>query len=167
MNLLKSETLIICDASPLILLAKINQLELIEAIAKEVWIPEAVWNEVVINAEIHDEVKRIILFLSDCIRKPDPILERAFQLEVDPGEAAALALAAQYPKSSLLMDDMEGRAIAQLQGIRVIGTLGILIRSKRMGLIPHLKPLFDDLKIHGWFIADALINQALAAVNEQ
>jgi len=167
MNSLKSEALIICDASPLIFLAKIGQLNLLKAIAKEVWIPTAVWNEVVINAEPHDEVHEIKTFLSNCIHDPDPILERAFQLEVDPGEAAAISLAIQHPYSCLLIDDMIGRMIARRQGLHITGTLGFLIRAKRMGLIPQLKPLFDDLKIHGWFISDILIHQALAAVNEK
>ncbi len=72
----------------------------------------------------------------------------------------------QHPHSCLLIDDMMGRMIAQRQGVRITGTLGILIRAKRMGLITQLKPLFDDLKIHGWFISDELIHQALVAANE-
>ena len=166
MNSLKNELLIICDAGPLIFLAKIDQLNILKAIAKEVWIPTSVWNEVVIDSELHDETKELKMFLSNCIRDPDPILERVFKLEVDPGEAAAIALAMQHPYSCLLIDDMMGRMIAQRQGVRITGTLGILIRAKRMGLIAQLKPLFDNLKIHGWFIADELIHQALVAVNE-
>ena len=62
---------------------------------------------------------------------------------------------------------MAGRKMAQRQGLNITGTLGILIRAKRMGLLPQLKLLFNDLKIHGWFVADALIHQALVAVNEE
>ncbi|MCX6958424.1 MAG: DUF3368 domain-containing protein [Verrucomicrobiae bacterium] len=167
MNSLKNELLIICDAGPLIFLAKIGQLKLLKALAKEVWIPTAVWNEVVINSELHHEIEEIKISLSNCIHDPDPVLERAFQLEVDPGEAAAIALAMEHPYSCLLIDDMTGRMIAQRQGLHITGTLGILIRAKHIGLIPQLKPLFDNLKIHGWFISDELIHQALVAVNEK
>lgn len=49
MSSLKRELLIICDASPLILLAKVGRLDLLRALAVEVWIPAAVWQEAVIN----------------------------------------------------------------------------------------------------------------------
>ncbi|MBX9742434.1 MAG: DUF3368 domain-containing protein [Chthoniobacterales bacterium] len=165
MSSLKCETLIICDASPLILLAKIDKLSLLKVIAEEVWVPTAVWDELVIDAELHDEIEKFKIFLS-CIRSPDPTLERAFQLEVDRGEAAALALAVQNPNSCLLIDDRTGRTIAQLQGVKIIGTLGLLVRAKRHGLISEIKPLFDNLKNHGWFISSKLLNEALKAVGE-
>ncbi len=39
----RRELLIICDASPLILLAKVGRLDLLPALAVEIWIPAAVW----------------------------------------------------------------------------------------------------------------------------
>jgi hypothetical protein len=49
MNSSLRELLIICDSSPLILLAKVDQLGLFRAMADEVWIPAAVWAEVVVK----------------------------------------------------------------------------------------------------------------------
>lgn len=42
MSSLKRELLIICDVSPLILLAKVGRLDLLRALAEEVWIPAAI-----------------------------------------------------------------------------------------------------------------------------
>jgi predicted nucleic acid-binding protein len=133
MNSVRRELLIICDASPLILLAKGGQLDLLRALAVEVWIPAAVWREAVINAVGHPEAAMIARDFSPLNESPDTELEAAFRLQVDPGEAAALAFAARNRHACLLMDDAHGRALAELNnfrcGARWVGLFG---RSKRL-----------------------------------
>ncbi|MEN9637701.1 MAG: hypothetical protein RL077_6105 [Verrucomicrobiota bacterium] len=133
MNPVRRELLIICDASPLILLAKGGQLDLLRALAVEVWIPAAVWREAVINAVGHPEAAMIARDFSPLNESPDTELEAAFRLQVDPGEAAALAFAARNRHACLLMDDAHGRALAELNnfrcGARWVGLFG---RSKRL-----------------------------------
>lgn len=133
MNSVRRELLIICDASPLILLAKGGQLDLLRALAVEVWIPAAVWREAVINAVVHPEAAMIARDFSPLNESPDTELEAAFRLQVDPGEAAALAFAARNRHACLLMDDAHGRALAELNnfrcGARWVGLFG---RSKRL-----------------------------------
>jgi predicted nucleic acid-binding protein len=42
MTSLRRELLVVADASPLILLAKIGRLPLLNALAEEIWVPSAV-----------------------------------------------------------------------------------------------------------------------------
>ena len=162
----KRELLIICDASPLILLAKVERLDLLRALAEEVWIPAAVWQEAVTNAAGRPEAALIARDFS-CLREPpDAELEAAFRLQVDAGEAAALALAARNRHACLLMDDAHGRALAELNNFRCIGTLGWLVRAKRAGLLPALHPLFEQLRHAGWHIDQRLLTGALKAAGE-
>ncbi len=111
----KRELLIICDASPLILLAKVGRLDLLRALAEEVWIPAAVWREAVTNAAGRPEAALIARDFSCMLESPDAELEAAFRLQVDAGEAAALALAARNRHACLLMDDAHGRALRALK----------------------------------------------------
>jgi len=167
MNSGNLERLVICDASPLILLAKLGCLDLLTALANEIWIPEAVWREAVTESGPRPEINEIRKRLEHSVVHADPILEAAFRLQVDHGEAAALALVAKNPEACLLIDDARGRAIARLRGWKHVGTLGWLVRARRAGLVPTLKPLFGQLQRDGWYISPALLDKVLADVGEK
>lgn len=166
MTSLPLEPVFICDASPLILLAKIDRLSLLKSLAAEIWIPATVWSEVMVDAAVRPETARLE-FLRNSVRQTEDVeLERLFNLQVDLGEAGALALAASHPEACLLMDDSLGRAVAKAHGFRAIGLLGLLLRARKHKLIPTLRPVFDQLSRHNWFIAEALLKQALDSVGE-
>lgn len=162
----KRELLIICDASPLILLAKVGRLDLLPALADEIWIPAAVWKEVVTNGAGRPEAALIARDFTCLTQAPDAELEAAFRMQVDAGEAAALALAARNRHACLLMDDARGRALAELNKFRFIGTLGWLVRAKHAGLVPALQPLCERLRVAGWHIDERLLTRVLKAVGE-
>jgi predicted nucleic acid-binding protein len=54
---------------------------------------------------------------------------------LDPGERAAIALAASVGADAVLMDDRAGVAAARARGLNAIGTLGLLQRGARRGLL--------------------------------
>ncbi len=64
------------------------------------------------------------------------------------------------------MDDARGRALAELNGFRIIGTLGWLVRAKQAGLVPALRPLCERLRLAGWHIDERLLTSVLKAVGE-
>lgn len=166
MILQPSEPLIICDASPLILLAKISQAELVLKFADEVWIPDVVWHEITCKSGSQSEIPLLMKLLSHCVRPADAALMAAFQTQVDAGEAAALSLAARRPESVLLMDDRRGRILAKQQGMRCIGTLGLLVKAKRRGLLNAIRPLLNELRTQGMFVSNELENESLKAADE-
>jgi predicted nucleic acid-binding protein len=57
------------------------------------------------------------------------------------GEREALALALATPNALLLLDDGRARRFGQLLGLRMTGTVGVLARATREGLVPRLAPL--------------------------
>lgn len=77
------ELLVIADASPLVLLAKIGRLELLTALAEQVWVPAAVWQEVVSRGEGRPEVAEIVARFASGVRDADPELQAAFALQID------------------------------------------------------------------------------------
>ncbi|MBC7369099.1 MAG: DUF3368 domain-containing protein [Undibacterium sp.] len=166
MNSIPRELLIICDASPLILLAKVGRLDLVGALADEVWIPAAVWKEVVTEGAGRPEVALIASTFAGAVQLPDAELVAAFRFQVDEGEAAAMALAARNRHACLLMDDARGRALAELNHFRCIGTLGLLVRAKRGGLLPALRPVFRQLRVADWYIEERLLRRTLMVVDE-
>jgi predicted nucleic acid-binding protein len=71
------------------------------------------------------------------------------------------------PTRLLLIDERRGRLTAQRLGIPVIGLLGVLLLSKRRGLIPSIRPVMDDLRIQaGFWISEALFTHVLRESGE-
>ena len=160
------ELLVVADASPLILLAKLGRLPLLTALAEQVWVPSTVWREVVARGENRPEIAQIVATFSGSVRDADPELQAAFELQVDAGEAAALALAAKNRHALLLIDDRRGRRVATASGLRHLGTLGLLLRAKRHGLIAAVALELAALRQHGLFVDERLVEEVLKAAGE-
>ena len=69
----------------------------------------------------------------------------ALQLELDDGEAEAIALAVEASADLLLLDEALGRAIAARFGLRFIGLFGCLVEAKNRELVSAVRPIVDDL----------------------
>lgn len=80
-------------------------------------------------------------------REERPLPEAA---DLGPGEREALALAVESPGSLLIMDDALGRKRAALLGVRVTGTLGVLLKAKRAGRVGAVLPIVDKLQSLGF-----------------
>jgi hypothetical protein len=66
--------------------------------------------------------------------------------DLGPGEREVLALGKESPGSLVILDDGLARRYAGHLGLRLIGTLGVLIRAKRQGLIAAVAPVLDQLE---------------------
>ena len=88
--------------------------------------------------------------------------------ELDQGEAAAIALAAERQASLLLMDELRGRTVAKRFGIPTLGLLGILKRAKQRGLVPAIAPILDTLEQQaGFWVGTALRERVLREAGER
>ncbi len=65
-----------------------------------------------------------------------------------------------------MLDDARARRVAERFGIRRIGTLGILRRAKKMGLIAKIKPCIEQLQENGIYISPKLSEAILRDVGE-
>ncbi|CUU10469.1 Predicted nucleic acid-binding protein, contains PIN domain [Armatimonadetes bacterium GBS] len=90
----------------------------------------------------------------------------AARTTVDDGEAEAIVLA-QEKGWRLIIDDKKARAYARQQGVRVIGTLGVLLRAKQEGFVPAVKPLVEALQSTGFRITPALQREVLRLAGEE
>jgi predicted nucleic acid-binding protein len=143
---------IVSNASPLINLARIDELDLLRELYGELLIPEAVWQEVVVKGagqpgttevEAASWIKRMEV--------TNEALAHALSQELDLGEAESIALALEVGAQVLLMDERLGRETARHLGLRCIGLVGVLIQAKRRGLIGRIRPLLDALRTQAGF----------------
>lgn len=158
---------IVADTGPLIALAKIDQLALLQALFGDVAIPPTVMQESL--AKQSPESRRIRQALASYISLiplstiPPDITLATQGLDLGEAEAVALATAQGFP---LLIDDAAGRKAALKVGTQVIGTVGVLLRAKQVGYINQISPILKELQIQGYWLSDALLRQARGLANE-
>lgn len=95
-------------------------------------------------------------------RPLDPVAEAA----LDVGEAAVIHLAIEQDIQHVCIDDKKGRRMALAVGLRVVGTLGPLLRAKQLRIITAVKPYLDRLEEVGTWYDDDLIQRVLVAADE-
>jgi predicted nucleic acid-binding protein len=100
------EVIVIADASPIIALVAIGQLDLLQHLYERIMITD------IVRSEIHADLPEWIEVTVNYDRNRFNIL----QLELDPGESSAISLALEYPGSKLIMDEFKGRRVAQKLG---------------------------------------------------
>ncbi len=150
--------ILVSNASPLIALARIGQLDLLRQLYNDLMIPEAVWREVVVegaNQPGAEAVSSAAWIVAHAVTNRP--LVQALRQELDAGEAEAIALAMERGTALLLMDERLGRDTARHLGIPYTGVLGVLVEAKHKGLVPAIKPLMDALRD----LADFRISEAL------
>ena len=154
---------VVSNASPLINLARIGNLDLLRHLYSELVIPEAVWHQVVIEGAGQPGAAQVKA--SDRIKVQvagDKRLVRVLRQELDAGEAEAIVLALEREADLLLMDERSGRETARHLGLRYAGLIGVLLEAKRRRLIPAIKPQLDILRdIAGFRIGAALYLRVL------
>lgn len=145
---------IIADSTCLIGLERINHLRLLKELYETVIIPPEVEKE---SGILKDWIK---------VKKPDnTLLVYSLKLIMDSGEAEAIALASMMGKS-IILDDKQARNIAKRMKLKVIGTVGILIKAKNAGIIHAVKPIIEDLERNNFYISENLKNEALIIAKE-
>ena len=132
----------ITNASPLIYLGKLGNLELFPKIFKEVYTTDLVKNEVLTFETAPERAVLEEAFSSWLITRrtqTNPLMEKLQQLNIHTGEASVLVLAKELSlqdgKTIVIVDDLATRDIARAMGFIITGTVGILIRSIKLNLI--------------------------------
>jgi len=154
---------VVSNSSALINMARIGRLDLLRQLYGELLIPQAVWDEVVIEGAGQpgaNEVKEAS-WIKKCSVN-DEQLVRALRQELGAGEAEAIVLALEVEAEILLMDERLGRETAHYMGLRRVGLIGALIEAKHRGLIDAIKPLLDVLRTQAGFrVSDDLYTRVL------
>jgi predicted nucleic acid-binding protein len=82
------------------------------------------------------------------------------------GEREAMALYKRLHAEFLLMDDHHARKVAHLNGIEVVGTLGVLLRAKESGLISEIRPLIVTIQAAGVHYGGPMVDEVLRLAGE-
>jgi predicted nucleic acid-binding protein len=129
--------------------------------------PTEVQAEVLSGFASPDELAIGAALTSGWLRVCGPTPEAPALPELDEGETACIRLALAHPGASLLlMDERAGRAIAQENGLQVVGTAAVIGMARVRGLIPSAKQVFAQLHGSDFRISSAVIRTILERVGE-
>ena len=159
----------VADAGPLIALARIGQLTLLERMYDCGVVPRAVYCELAIGSDWPGAGALGRAFNAGWLEVAD-VARTSLAVElakaVDPGEAEAIALSLEQRPRFLLMDDAKGRAAAAQADIPVVGVAGVLIAAKVTGQVSAVGPLLDDLVDVGYRLSQRLLAEIRKRVAE-
>ena len=151
--------LIIADSSALVALALCDGLALLDQLFDEIKVPQAVYDEVVIEGK--PEARTLQAYLQG---KIIPVLLSNVVITgggLGQGELEAMALYKAICADYMLVDDSRARKVARLNKINVTGSQGVLLLAKNRGLISQVKPYLDKLRQTDIRISDRLIQRML------
>jgi len=156
--------MIVSNATPLIYLAKVGKIELLK-IFGEVVIPEEVKIEVVDKGKrlekadayvVENAIKEgwIKVLKTELIDVP---------IELHPGERAVLSLAKKLGVREVLIDEKPARFVAKLLGLKPRGTVFVLLRALKEGIIDldEFLNILSEMIRHGFRLREDIIVEAI------
>ncbi len=160
----------VSNTSPLLNLAIIGHLDLLQAQFTEVLIPPGVLTELRPAEPLPGSAALSTALAEGWLRVvevQDRPLIALLQRTLDVGESEAIALAIETAPGALLIDERDGRQVATSLRLPVIGALGVLLRAKLDGSIPTLHEALTALEVKAGFrVAPRLVHELLAAAGE-
>lgn len=156
---------VIVNSTPVIGLANIGKLDVLRQMYGAITIPQAVFDEIK-----SPSVQRQVNANRDWIRVEqinDASQKQMYRAKLHAGEVEVMILAQEKKADLVILDDNAVKKTAKFLGLRVIGTLGILVLAKKRGYIKEVSPVLDALKRDGFFISDDLCDLVLRQADEK
>lgn len=156
----------VINASPVILLAKVGLIQHVPNLVEHLVVPQAVADEV-LSVRNRDEAAGWLQTTGQKFIRPSVAeLKQLSTAGIGAGELAVVSYAAANSGFIAVMDDIEAREIACRIGIKTLGTIGVVLRLKKAGLISEAKPYLQQIRKVGGYMSDELFREALRQVGE-
>ena len=160
------------NAGPLIHLYEIGRSEALK-IYKKIYVPNIVFHEATLPGRANrEELESLgILFIQKVSSITVANIESKLSMfSLHSGELQALALCKERGCSTFLTDDLDARDAAKTVGLEPHGSVGVLVRAYRDGLLSleqtkqGILELFDKSSL---FITKTIVNQAIEELEKQ
>jgi len=142
---------IVSDTSCFIILSNIGEIDLLYK----------TYGQIITTIEVANEYGETLPDWVVIHAPVDKSRQQILEMQVDKGEASAIALALEIPDCTLILDDYKARQVAEHLHINITGTLGVIIKAKHRGIIPSIKPYLDKILKTDFRLTDDIIKQAL------
>lgn len=162
----KFDKISVADSSPLIALASLENLGLLEKFYSSIAIPEEVFYEISVKDKPFADY--LESWGENKIVRVKNIKAVSILSEIiDKGEAEAIILSEEIQTDVLLIDDLKGRRISLSRNLQTIGTLGILLKEKFVNKDFQLKDQMDELMKNGFRLNDEIYQIVMETVKDK
>lgn len=156
----------ICNTSPLLYLHRIEAILWLPKLFGEIWTPDTVKRELQQGQQRGYDVPNPVDHHWLKIVNPRSVPSEWLTLDLGMGELETMALALDNSQRIVLLDDGLARRIAEAAGLKVWGTLRVLLEAKSQGWIERVEPYIDRLVATGMWISNDLRQQVLTLAGE-
>ncbi len=155
----------VVNASPVIALAKVGRLHLLQDLCRELLVPQAVVAEILAGPP-SDPARRAIESGWGATVAASRIAPELLEWGLGTGETAVLAVAMERKPATAVLDDAAARTCAKALGIEVIGTLGAILRARERAIILSAADVLKALLAAGMRLDEDTVRTALEGVGE-
>lgn len=156
---------VVVNSSPLIVLFRSGQAELLPQMFKTIIVPQQVYTEIVIDGPL-DEARKMLPNAPWCSRTEVEISLKVAAWNLGKGEASVFSFACQKPGYRALVDDLAARRCASTLGIKFLGTGVLLVLAKKRGLVKSVKERLERLQESGLYLSESVVSLLLSHAGE-
>ncbi len=156
--------IVVSDTSTITNLHFAKQLELLYLVYGKVVVPPAVLLELDAIEGQREEIEGL-----NWLTVRDPVdvgLINQLRGELDFGESQAIALAIEIDADYLIIDEQQGRSVAEGYGLRIVGLLGVLVAAKKGGYIHAVRPIVEKVRANGFRLNAKLVEEVMNELGE-
>jgi len=147
----------------------IDQLSLLHQLFGQLTIPPAVEREL---TQKHQRYPNVLAKVQqsgivDVLEVKQTQLRDVLLLDLDSGEAEALTLAIEHRAALIILDEVNGRSIAEAQQLLYTGSIGCLVEAKRRGLLVAIRPHINAMRQQaGFWLRESVYERILRDTKE-
>jgi len=156
----------VINTSPWISLSLCGQIDLLKKLYDNVLIPPAVKQEITAGGKNQIGVQELESATWIEIVEIEDSSKVSLLHELDRGEAEVIILAQEQRADEVIIDEKVVRMQARVLELQVVGSLGLLLRSKKRGFIYEIRPLIDKILEGGIHIHENIVQGILHEAGE-
>jgi len=155
---------VVVNTTPIISLAAINHLHLLEKLFGNIIIADAVYQEIKAKqSHAYDQIDSSFIE----VQKIQGVLYKELLLnQLNAGEAETIILAKEIDADFVIIDENLGYKFANSAGLTTIRTLSLLLKAKEKNMIGEIKPLLDEMILKGRWYSNSVYQQVLTHAGE-
>ena len=156
---------VVSNTTPLITLAIIDKLDILRELYGKVYIPNAVLEEIKAGkGKIgYFEIETMEWIIPQKITNE---FSMNYLIDLDDGEAETIILAEELQADIVLIDEKLARGFAEMRGLTLSGSLGVLLEAKKRGIISKVKPLIEKMLANRRYLSEKIILDLLKSADE-
>jgi uncharacterized protein len=160
--------IVVSNTTPLVGLAVIGRFELLSQLFGKIYIPQAVYDEAVVHGREAGGAREEGLSADwvEVVPVQDRLAVQVMLDELDLGEAETIVLAREIAADWVLMDEKKGRRKLNELRLDKVGTVGLLLKAKQLGLLPHIRSDLLKLRQNSFSLSQSVVDSVLRQAGE-